>query len=236
MNRYGLNIMVIGGAVYDALNILSKDEDYINAVKSYHFALGLQNVEPIAEKEGETPYESLVRRVSENPFIYPFLYNGSLDEMAHLYKSALSFKEEQMYSYRYLGIWNILPQKCATRSGRLEYDVELYFVSCVIREWSTEMREQCLFVPIIDRFISVFLECLGNSPYVLRDESGEIETRQKRGYNIHQAMVNEIGDYVAVQRLQFTLRLSREECEAYEDRLIEKYNNLLNIIETLKTN
>lgn len=208
---------IIGSAIYDTLKLLLKDATYCNSIDNYKFELGLQNSD-------DTEID-----LSSNPQVYPFFYNGSIDEIIGIYNNSTYLGEEYFYQNRYIGIWNIVPSKIEKIGNETIFDVELMFIAPVLKEWDSTQRELFLFEPILDKIKEQFLYCISKNQYVKVSNTG-LDYQEERGYNIQSELYNELGDYVSALKLSFKLRVLTTECEKHYEKIKNNYSKLISLI------
>ena len=218
------NKYIIGSAVYLALQELLADADYVKAVNTYKYQLGLESV---AVSETETDETRIA--LGKSPNVYPFFYNGSFDELCMLYNHTTGAKKGiKVNSNRYVGIWNILPMQTRKSGNYLEMQTEINFVCSVNKDWSTEQRDAKLFVPIFDKLKESLMKNIAKYPFVVC--SNGIDYTESRGYNVLGAAHDEIGDYVSFMRLETTLKIFISECDKYDEEIKGNYLKLINLI------
>lgn len=224
---------IIGAAVYDTLCRLALNEDYIAAVEGYDFKIGFDEFkadETEEEPEKDTP-EWLAQRLHEHPNICAFLYNGAFPELVRIYNTrGQNVKGKRQYAYRYLGVWNLLPQKAERSKGVWTFDTKVMIIAPVKKDYTTEQREQKLFRPILDVFADTLIGCITDFPYVRESGGDGLEYEVRRGYNTLGLYHDEIGDYISALQLDMTLRVVEYECERHEQEIIDKYNNLIKLL------
>ena len=224
---------LIGAAVYDTLCRLALNEDYIAAVEGYDFKIGFDefNAEKTEEEPEKYTPEWLAQRLHEHPNICAFLYNGAFPELVRIYNTrGQNVKGKRQYAYRYLGVWNLLPQKAERSKGVWTFDTKVMIIAPVKKDYTTEQREQKLFRPILDVFADTFIECITDFPYVRESGGDGLEYEIRRGYNTLGLYHDEIGDYISALQLDMTLRVVEYECERHEQEIIDKYNNLIKLL------
>lgn len=234
-NRY-----IVASAIYKTMLSLLEDVDYCTAVNNYDFKLGLSEYpyeEPTDENgeviESEVEEDRLL--LSANPNAYPFLYNGSFEEIVRLYNTANSFDitESDLFlpnnSNKYLGVWNILPKKVKHSNGRSYFATEIYFICNVDKNYTTEQRDKKLFEPILDVFKASFMKELEEYPFVVHNAYG-IEYSEDRGYNIAGAFSDSVGDYFCVLKITFELQIVDTTCEKYYEDIVANANRLYELL------
>lgn len=224
---------IVGAAVYDTLCKLLQNDAYVSAVEGYDFKIGFDEY-PAPQTEDEPKVNSpewLAQKLSEHPNVCAFLYNGAFPELVRLYNTkGQNVKGKRQYAYRYLGVWNLLPQRTERNKGLWTFDTKVMIIAPVKKEYTTEQREKHLFRPILDVFADTFIECLTAFPYV-RESSGDgLDYEIKRGYNIMGLYHDEIGDYISALQIDLSLKVAEYECEKHEQEIIDKYNNLIRLL------
>ena len=224
---------IVGSAVYDTLCKLIGDQDYISAVESYDYKIGF-DAYPRPETEEEpkenTP-EWLALKMSEHPNVCAFLYNGAFPELVKLYnEKGQNVKGKRQYAYRYLGVWNLLPQRTERNKGIWTYDTKVMLLAPVKKEMTTEQREKRLFRPILDVFADTFIDSITAFPYIRESSGNGLDYEIKRGYNVLGLYNDDIGDYISALQLDMELKVVEYECEKYEQEIMDKYNNLIRLL------
>lgn len=229
-NRY-----IIADAVYRTMIKLLSDVDYCTSINSYVYKLGLKQYQyTLPEIIEDVEQDRLL--LSQNPNVYPFLYNGSFEELVRLYNTANSYDVTlsgdttlPLNVNKYLGIWNLLPKKIEHKNGRTFLDTEIHFICNVDREWTTEQRDKILFEPIFDKIKNTFIKELENYPFLVHNSYG-IDYNESRGYNVFGLYSDEIGDYVSVLKIEFEIEIVDTVCEKYYNKVLENANRLYEIL------
>lgn len=209
---------IIGAAVYDTMLDLSKDDKYIDSLLAYEYELGLHSFETQVDET-----DKVLLAIEENPNLALFFYCGDTFELAGLYNTSLNGDGKASYQNRYIGIWNIVPKPIKRKNGFVSFDFDIAFIAPINPDWSSEARENLLFLPIFDKIRDTFLKNLERYPYIKNKAPYGIDYEEDRNYNFDSSGQDLIGDYISYMRLTFTLDVSINECEREFKTLEDKY-------------
>lgn len=209
---------IIGAAIYDTMLHLSKDANYLDALIAYPYELGLHS---FTIQEDET--DKVLLAIEENPNLALFFYCGDPFELAGHYNTDVNGDGKAAYQNRYVGVWNIVPKPIRRKNGFVSFDFDIAFIAPIDPDWSSEARENRLFLPIFDKIRDEFLKNLESYPYIKNKAPYGIDYEENRDYNFDSSGQDLIGDYISYMKLTFTLDVSINECEKEYNTLENKY-------------